>query len=979
MTQEQQIVKQIQQKLASAQIERNDSLEDLASQYTMMCETVQERLSRCMDYLSKGMRSEAVNEAGNEPNLLEYIDMLNFEGVEKWYNLCIDLELSVPPQIDKEACKRLKEAVTTEEGLAPLMREYRRSVYVGDHELSVQLLRKIREKDPANPSWAVNLKPLEEELMPEQVWRTEVALQKLDIRELRRMYAEFTNPQRATEPPADIMRKLKTALLSERASDLNREASNLMRKLQFSTSEEDVTSTEALLESAKKLSEDEAFIDVPGAWNAVLAAAREMLDLQARRNEKKAAFLKEVETFQNNLNAGTLDEITLRHAWEHVLSWQIPVSDVLRRQVEETLAEKKAAKERRKRLLSTSIAAIVVLLLAAGIALYLVTARRNRHNATLAHVQELYSKEEYNKVLDYISLLGTQDPAFAASPEILDFKRKAQDEIKHKEDLASNYKDVLDELESIRRRGFSSANPVRVTELLGNGLNIANELKDNGKANRIKNWKQAYQEWNDKRIHDASSAVVQWVASVQAAIKEAKAHPFANYEDELAKIAELSGRKEEALQYLANAGEYDKTSFAEWSEKLQAWERAAQEKASQKKALEDEVAKLRQDIVLALPDLVKYRTLLQRYIEIAPKNDELVLDYKRLLANYDLYLSVPVLNTFKLEKIPPTAEECDKIDALLEGSVRGTIWEGSLKMVRQLGQAKDDIVKEILGMSSDTPELTDFFYIEYKEKGAQEWLRLYSPAMLNIGPDKENPEFTKVFGRIYHVFPGSDKVVLAHTNDVFGKNFTSEKYDFHFERKKEDNYSEYRKFLEQFVFGANEGDDIVAYLIQAMERLKSNTAMELIPKAVAFRRITQMLDRNYGELVPEFKELADLFKNIDVTVPWMNALNPAVVQENAKVKGAIASLPDLNKLKTVFKERCDEYLNVINGQYSCAGSIVFVDGGPAIKLIASVDRPLESIIGFPSPKLFVVSKDGHIISSEAREHIINGMPLFIRR
>ena len=111
----------------------------------------------------------------------------------------------------------------------------------------------------------------------------------------------------------------------------------------------------------------------------------------------------------------------------------------------------------------------------------------------------------------------------------------------------------------------------------------------------------------------------------------------------------------------------------------------------------------------------------------------------------------------------------------------------------------------------------------------------------------------------------------------------------------------------------------------------------------------------------------------------MNPLSPSVIQENAKVKNAIDSMPELNKLNAVFKDRCGEYLKRINGQYSCVGYIAFTDGVPEIRLLAKVNSPLESIIGSPTPKLFVVSRDGHVIASEAREHVINGMPLFIRR
>ncbi len=61
MTPEQQLIQQIQQMLAAANIEKNDALEDLAIQFAELCDATNARLARCSDYIDKGMRSEAVN------------------------------------------------------------------------------------------------------------------------------------------------------------------------------------------------------------------------------------------------------------------------------------------------------------------------------------------------------------------------------------------------------------------------------------------------------------------------------------------------------------------------------------------------------------------------------------------------------------------------------------------------------------------------------------------------------------------------------------------------------------------------------------------------------------------------------------------------------------------------------------------------------------------------------------------------------
>ena len=163
MTPEQQLIHQIQQVLGSASLEKNAALEDLALQFAELCDAANARLARCSDYIDKGMRSEAVNEAHNLPDLLVLADLLSFDGARKWRNLCADLEMTVFQPLDSNLLEKLRQAVARETDMEPLLREYRRCVYQGDHRNCILLLRRIREADPDNPSWIANLQPLEEE------------------------------------------------------------------------------------------------------------------------------------------------------------------------------------------------------------------------------------------------------------------------------------------------------------------------------------------------------------------------------------------------------------------------------------------------------------------------------------------------------------------------------------------------------------------------------------------------------------------------------------------------------------------------------------------------------------------------------------------------------------------------------------------------------------------------------------------------
>ncbi len=366
MTPEQSLVQQIQQTLNADQLERNPNLEDLAIQFAELCIAANNRLANCADFISKGRRSEAVHEAHNLPDLLQLATLLEFDGIKKWRNLCSDEGLAVAPALNEENLEKLRAAVNAEEGLAPLLKDYRRCVYQGDHRGCIVLLRKIIELDSENPSWKDNLRPLEEAALPELVHQAEKALASGNHVRLKTLFEELDAPHRVVKAPEELMGRIKRELLSERAEDVKIEALELLSKLRSAIAASDDTLVEALLEKSTAIEQNDAFLDRPESWDSTLAQAREMLDLQSRRRAKQADFLKAIDELQAMLAKGGYSEMELRHEWERLLAWELPVSDMLRKQVEEIFEDMRARKQRIVRIVIISVVSIILLLLAVG-------------------------------------------------------------------------------------------------------------------------------------------------------------------------------------------------------------------------------------------------------------------------------------------------------------------------------------------------------------------------------------------------------------------------------------------------------------------------------------------------------------------------------------------------------------------------------------------------------------------------------------
>lgn len=259
MTPEQQLIQQIIQLINSSQLERNPLLEDYAEQFSEMCRLANDRLLRCADYLDKGMRSEAIHEAQTQPDLFHLSELLASDGLRKWKNICIDLELARFQPLNESILTRLRSEMKLEEDLSPLLKEYRRCVYQADHPGCIRILRQLREKDPENQSWKTNLEPLEEAALGEWIEQAEEALSAMDLRWLKSIFNELNHPQRVVAAPESLMKRLRVALMSERSGDLLLEGEKLLGIVRDLMSKEDAVELEAQLEKCDKLMEDEAF------------------------------------------------------------------------------------------------------------------------------------------------------------------------------------------------------------------------------------------------------------------------------------------------------------------------------------------------------------------------------------------------------------------------------------------------------------------------------------------------------------------------------------------------------------------------------------------------------------------------------------------------------------------------------------------------------------------------------------------------
>ena len=989
MSPEQQLILQIQQVLASANIERNDALEDLAMQFAELCESANARLVRCADYIDKGMRSEAVNEMHNSPDLLELSELLLFDEAKKWRNLCIDMEMAVFQPLDIQILEKLKKAAAIERELEPLLRDYRRYVYEGDHRNCILMLRKIREADPDNPSWVANLRPLEEEELPRLVRNAEEALMDDDHVRLKLLYDELTMPLRVVTAPPELMERMRRALLSERAVDLNQEGKVLLEKLRGALAANDGTLTETLLSKMETLTKDDAFIIKPDGWDAAVSEAKDMLALQSRRRERNVDFMKACDSLQELLAHGGYSELELRHEWERLLAWEMPVSDMLRRQVEETLGDIKAKRHRRMRIL-TGIAVAVLLVVLCGLACFgYLQARAEKEQGAIAHMEELLEAGKYNELDLYIEGLRKTDPRFANTPAVAAKAMKVQEYLRTRSEARDAFDSCMQRLGTIRAREYADATVENIDQLLRDADLEARKLGDKISIDMVRAWRNGWDDWRGRRLAEANEALKSAVAAINSALIERRRKPFTDFDKEDAKLGELRQLVENAKTHAERASEDEREKFADAQERLSGWLREFADRRKASMALNRELEELRMKIPTSIMQFDKYKSLLDRYLAIAPETDPLKAEYKSVLDNFEIYKGAVLRAALPSIVVPPDETGAKTLYGQLanNGAFMGTVWEYDMKSAFAFHRIDRRLRVRLNNLLNENPGLLELYYVNYRRIGEDKWRRLYSARPLVCGPHPNDPNVKIYWGKVFFTSEKDGEPTEMHTKLAFPNYLSTSEFEFKMENKNEDNRCEYAKFLLRLLSDGANAKNMTVYILDAIHQLCEESKIEPVIRALLIKRLVGILADEFsgsqngalGEMVPEFAAIKGLFSKVSTDVPWMNPDNPNVKASEKALKEAIAQLPDTKQVITRLKIFGMALEAILNSGVHCVGSCVIgTDGLLALdlrgKTISEVWGCFSQTVG-AQPYFMVISNDGkHLLKDGVSCHA--GMPVF---
>jgi hypothetical protein len=892
MIPEQQLIQKIVEIIENDDLERNPVVEEFAEQYAELCQDIVTRLQRCAEYLDRGMRSEAVHEATGAPSLLQLVEVVRFAELRKWANVVADLKLAAFPQIPMEIVERLRQEGAIEEGLAPLLKEYRRLVYQGDQPGSIRVLRRLREQDPQNPSWPQNLKPLEEAQLPVLIEAAAAALAAQNLPRLRELYEDLTHPQRLVTAPGDVLERCKGALFAEQRAAARLQGTEIAQRLRAALAAKDRAAVATGLADWDRLSAGAALV-ADARLSAAAAEARVAHEGWEGERLAEESFREALAEVQDLLHSGKASAAEIGSRLEALRQTGRQMPESLQTTVRTALAEIAARRRRRRLLVGLALTALcLTAMAAAGLALWR-TNTQNRRRAQLTEMTALLDSKDYARLKASLEALKSQDSRFYGSAEVRRLVTAVEEALLKKADVGRQFQALLAQLALIRENGYQ-AGEEQIQALLAQARQVA---QDESADRSVNAWQSAWEEWRRRRRGEAEGDVGRVTALARRVIEEKRQHPFSSFVDEEKALAEIEPALRDAKPLAAAVGAETANAFSSVGVEVEGWRREFEQRRGEARQKDGRLQELREQIGKALPDLVQYRTLLAQFTKEFPEASE-TATYRRVLTQLDAWTKAEALRAFDLPRLPPGPEAEERLRALFAAeTVRGSVWEADLKSAVTWLDLNETVRQRVPMLAVTKDDSLRLHVLSYRPVGSEGWTLLYHPKPLMSKKETDaQGEFMVYWGLVYFCETADQVPFLIHTSKAFPTGFTTRLYEIHQESRPQDNIVPQGKFLYGFVAEAAEAPELDVHLLHGIQSVVGDPGIEPVPRAWLLKRLVHLLAEHYADSIPESLAMAAAVRDIDTEVPWMNPRHPKTITAARQVVAVLKTLPEVGPI-----------------------------------------------------------------------------------
>ena len=532
----------IQSAVYSPETADPDFLRDAAAQYAEACAEANQRLRQVGQLLRRGLRSEALQLTEEEPNLLDFVGMLDFPELPTWLDLLRQWGMAPPPALLIDLAADINQAYAEHAPLESLLKQHRllamsRAPLAG----RVRTLRQIRRADPANVAWEEDVKILETARIKQMDREIDTAFRRDDLVALTAVKGELDDDGWMISKPNSLQNKLNRSYKDLSLKLARAELERLERPLNAAHMSFDVAQgfqvRERWIAAAKtaELNPDEPLAERAAPALEWLATEEQ---LQTERKKRQRAIAAVEEALEDSTPTDELGRL-----YEATLVFDEPIPPVLKHRVEQRMTAHTLATQRRHRILLTLIVAAVVLV-GTSIAYVIV---QQQHRATVAGVVDtlkaMIDQGRLQEAQAFYTQATAAAPVVATDSDVQEQKSRIADAVDAERGRRDNFANAL-----------ARASAAPATDPDQNALSEARDLAQTSEEKQGVADIEAKIAAAERHIQDEHDAAIsQGLAAFRQRLKAIESADRANLNETNTKLSELATDIESTRSKFAKA------------------------------------------------------------------------------------------------------------------------------------------------------------------------------------------------------------------------------------------------------------------------------------------------------------------------------------------------------------------------------------------------------------------------------------------
>ncbi len=353
--------------LASSMNPNREQLERLHSELDAEIRSANKRLRECDALLSEGHRSEAIQLAEQEPNLLEVVSILDFHELAEWNDFVAELDLTVTPELQIDIATDINGAYSEDEPLERLMKKFRvLSLARAPLRSRIDLLRQIAKRDVGTAYWKDDLKSYEETRIRQISDESREAISSRNYAEVRRLADELHKKPWSVKPDRRVIERIDQTMVEVKKLEAIRMLNRVTVEWQAAMDSGDPELTKSLGEKwelvAQKCDRDsQPYMDAKEKTQPMLRWIREL----GQEEEAARVYAGEVKKLTKVLRSDnvTIDDI-YRHYDAVAAFEEFDIPDAVQLRFEARIAEIEKQQKMKKMATMAGVGVAVIILLA---------------------------------------------------------------------------------------------------------------------------------------------------------------------------------------------------------------------------------------------------------------------------------------------------------------------------------------------------------------------------------------------------------------------------------------------------------------------------------------------------------------------------------------------------------------------------------------------------------------------------------------